>query len=744
MNPFDLATFAWTITLLLGVGMGLPKLLHLSRRFVRRHIGDVWGWRTSLGLIAMASLYAMVLGGRALWSNADASHRIWFTSHWALQGLPPLRFELAMDGLAAFFLLLMGFFALMVAIYSWDALRAAHYHGLEGRIAGGYSLFVWGSIMSILAYDVFSLLVVLEIATLAFAALALFKMHIYREGRLEGEPQQRQEARLAPKVYLIISHASSAFLLLGFLLLAVPAHSLSFQALQEQAAKGDIPGFLNQAAFWFFLLGLGIRAGLIPAHIWPPLVHPASPTTTHAFSLGMGIKVAVFLMIRVFFQFLQPAPWWGLVVFMLAGLTAFINVWYALASHDLKTALAYHSIENIGIMVAGVGLALYAAAHGSQGPWVPLAGLALVAGLFHLLNHAIFKSLLYLATGAIENLTHGEVRMTRLGGILRVYPWTGMFFLVGSWAIAGLPPFNGFVSEWLTLRANLDMFLTYAMKNPAESVLWRELFLLLVGLLLLVASFALTAFCFYKIAGLTLLGRSREEKEQPQGRDVSWGMRAPMALLAFLSLGIGLCPSLLFPTFSQIARSVGEGLAPDFPSQVVTWPFSIPVSLAFVPASTFRIGLWMAILLVFMILLTLHIRHGRQKPLAWQGGVSETPGLGGHPTEASLTWLIRKQLRYLTFSFLRQQEENSDRNIPPYLPDHFLLADALQPAARQIVVEGFRYAFNVLIHGTFHLSERFALWMQNGDVRRYMLYIALTYLGVLMLYMIFLYTLFHA
>ncbi len=735
MNPFALPTFAWTITLLLGAAAVLPKLPSFLPRSFQKSPHGRWLWQASLGLIMLASAYAMILGAHALWYKEEANSEVWFTSRWALQGLPPLQFELGMDALAAFFLVLMGFFALAVAVYSLAALRATHYRGFEERIAGGYSLFVWGSLMAILAYDVFSLLVVLEIATLAFAALALFKMHIYREGRLEGEPQQRQEARLAPKVYLIISHASSAFLLLGFLLLAVPAHSLSFQALRAQAATGQLPVLWNQMAFWFFLLGLGIRAGLIPAHIWPPLVHPASPIPTHAFSQSMGIKVAVFLMIRVFFQFLQPAPWWGLVIFLLAGLTAFINVWYALASHDLKTALAYHSIENIGIMVAGVGLALYAAAHGSQGPWAPLAGLALVAGLFHLFNHAIFMGLLGLATGAIENLTHGEVRMTRLGGILRVYPWTGMFFLVGSWAIAGLPPFNGFVSEWLTLRANLDMFLTYAMKNPAESVLWRELFLLLVGLLLLIASFALTAFCFYKIAGLTLLGRPREDGWRAQTGDVSWWMRAPMALLAFLALFIGLFPRLLFPIFAQIARSVHESLTPDFPPLVMTWRFT---------ESALTAGWWILVPLAFMVLLLLHIRHRGRKPLAWQGGTGEGSRLWGRPTEVSLTWLIRKQFRHLTPPFLSQRAGSSDRDIPPYLPDHFLLADALQPAARQIVVEGFRYAFNVLIHGTFHLSERFALWMQNGDVRRYMLYIALTYLGVLMLYMIFLYTLFHA
>ncbi len=741
---FQLTTFAWTLTALLWMGALLPKFVLLWPGSVGEDDDDSpWAWRASLVLIMLAGVCAMLFSVQVFWSGAKAVHSVWFQSRWASEGLPPLRFELGMDALAAFFLFLMGFFALLVAVYSLGALQARHYRGFRVHIAGGYSLFAWGSMMAILAYDVFSLLVVLEIATLAFAALSLFKMNAYQEGMLEGEPQQRQEARLAAKVYLIISHASSAFLLLGFLLLAVPAHSLSFQILRDQA--GHLPALLNQMAFVCFLLGLGIRAGLIPAHIWPPLVHPASPTTTHAFSLGMGIKVAVFLMIRIFFQMLHPVAWWGLALFLLAAATALINVWYALASHDLKTALAYHSIENIGIMVAGVGLALYAFALSPHDPWPSLAALALAAGLFHLLNHALFKSLLYLATGAIENLTHGQVHLARLGGILRWYPWTGTFFLAGAWAITGLPPFNGFVSEWLTLRANLDIFYTYALSGLSNPPLWRVLFLLVLGFLLLVASFALTAFCFYKIAGLTLLGRPHGGGTHwaPQGQDASPWMLAPMALLALLSLFIGLYPRSLLSIWTQTVRSVDESLTLAFPPQVVTWR---PSTQAFSDSLVaWAPQLWMVlvslVLILFLAVVALRARRGGRNPLAWQGGVGEGAEPLGRATGASLTWLIRKQLRYLNPGPLSRRAGRADRAIPPYLPDTFLLADAPQPEARQTVVEWFRYGFNYLIHGTFTLSERFAQWMQNGDVRRYMAYIAFTYLTVLVLYLIFLYTL---
>ncbi len=731
----SLPTFATVITGLLFAGALSPKL-HQGEKILRFH----WPWQGSLILVGLASLYALLFSGWFFWSHPMAlDHAVWFSSAWAPQGLPPLQWELGLDALAAFFLFLMAGFALLVTIYSFGALKAEHYAKYRHVIPGAYSLFVWGSMMAILAYDVFSLLVILEIATLAFAALSLFKMNVYRSGVLEGEEVQRREARLAPKVYLIISHASSAFLLLGFLILAVPAQSLSFQTLIVQAARGGLTSFQNQTAFWLLLLGLGIRAGLLPAHIWPPLVHPASPTTTHAFSLGMGIKVAIFLMIRVFFQLLQPDPWWGLVIFILAGMTALINVWYALASHDLKTALAYHSIENIGIIVAAVGLGLYAWAYGPDSPLAPLAGLALVAGLLHLLNHAIFKSLLYLATGAIENLTHGEVRMAHLGGVLNRFPWTGAFFLAGAWAIAGLPPFNGFVSEWLTLKANLNIFSAYIFHSPSNNILWRELLFILFGFLLLVTSFALTAFCFYKIAGLTLLGpRRHPQASWDDARDASVWMLAPMAFLAGSALLIGLFPGPFLGKLARILTTLGVEDVFTPAEAPVSW--SIPERAWPLWSAHVWLGLVAMIALgLLFVMLYFHLRHARKKRLAWQGGVKELSPTMAHPTGAALIWWIaRKQLRYLNHEIFARHAIASDRD---YLPAVFQLADAPQPQARQVVVEVFRYIYNYLIHKVFTFSEQFALIVQNGDVRRYVGYIAFTYLLTLILYMIFVYTL---
>jgi len=748
-NPFlSLSAFTWTITALLMTGALLPKLKGL---FPNKSASTLL-WRAPLVLIVLAGGYAVALGASYLAVSPSTSwYAVWWNSSWA-PGLPPLQLELGLDSLAAFFLLFVGFFALLVAFYSLGALTAEHYDRYRGYIAGGYSVFVWGSLMTILAYDVFSLLIILEITTLAFTALSLFKGQAYRHGLLDGEKWQRQEARLAPKVYLIISHASTVFLLLGFLLLAVPAHSLSFRALRAQAVRGDLTSFQNQAAFILLLIGLGIRAGFTPAHIWPPLVHPASPTTTHAFSLGMGIKVALFLMIRVFFQFLSPEPWWGLLLFLLAGITALINVWYALVSHDLKTALAYHSIENVGIMAAGIGLALYAFAHGASHPIAPLASLAMIAGLFHLVNHAIFKSLLYLATGSIENITHGQVHIARLGGILRLYPWTGLFFLVGAWAITGFPPFNGFVSEWLTIKANIGMLITYATQGDQAVILWRELFVLLLGFLLLIASFALTAICFYKIAGLTLLGQRQAKEAKWDEDDQSLWMLIPMGILALSALLLGLLPIPMYSLLERVITSLGLPVTPEVGPPLYWSAAEIANPIANWSIS-FQWGIVLLALATLVIVPFLLVRRGSRRTMAWQGGVRDVPSKQINPTGASLTWLVRKQFRYLSLQRLTDKDakprgfvNNTDQEEDAYLPDYIHVADSpidsfqssqVGGDSMQGVVEVFRYVVNIIIHKVFTWSTSFSFTVQNGDVRRYMTYIGVTYLSILILYMIF-------
>ncbi|MEW5720518.1 MAG: proton-conducting transporter membrane subunit, partial [Chloroflexota bacterium] len=354
---------------------------------------------------------------------------------------PRLELTLYVDALSALFGLLIGFFTACVAWYSFGWLdQNARRHS----VAGAFGLFAFSTLLVVLVNNGFWLLLVLEFMSLSFGYLVLYR------GQQGGS---QEESKIAIRTYLIVSHVSTICLAIAILIIGVGQKSLDFELFRQP--KNALPLLSRDVAFLFALVGLGMRAGMTPFHFWVPVVHPQSPTTTHAFSLGVAIKVAVYLMIRFFFEFLLPISWWwGVLLLILAGLTAVLNVFYALLSRDLKRALAYHSVENIGIILVGLGLALLFGSErfGNEVTVQSVAGVALIASLFHTFNHAIFKGLLYLGTGCIENRTH-TVIMDELGGLIRRYRWTSVLFLVGAIAIAGFPPFNGFISEWLTLQS---------------------------------------------------------------------------------------------------------------------------------------------------------------------------------------------------------------------------------------------------------------------------------------------------
>lgn len=702
------AVFVLVLSALYGLGFLAPVVARGRRFAVEASL--------LCGLLGSA-LAAGVTGGIACGLLSPLPAGAILRSPWVAAGpVRELYWEVQVDRLAAFFGLLIGGFAALVALYSFAALRAGHYRAQARHIASGFNLFVWFTLLVVFASHGFALLIALEAMTLAFGYLTLYK-HVYYE--VEGHPatgEQRKNARLAPQVYLIVSHTSTACLLVAVSLLALRAHSLSFTAWIAHA-RDPGPAFA-WAVFLLALAGLGIRAGLVPAHFWVALVHPASPTPTHALSLGIAIKVAVYLMYRFFFQFLSPTPAWGYIVLILAALTALINVWYAIASHDLKTALAYHSIENIGIIVAPIGLAMiFGAAPGATARW--LACLALTASLYHTLNHAVFKGLLYMATGAIDNLTAGVVELNRLGGLIKLYPWTSGAFLCGAFAIAGFPPLNGFVSEWLTLQALLRGMAE--LRTSGLGVL-----ALVGGLLLLVAAFALTAFCFYKLVGLALLGLPRTSPSERTGwqkGEASGAMLAAMGVLALLCLLLGVLPGQIAPWLAGLAGELGYDVALAQPmwSGLNLTPVAVPDRPALPLAALLGVA-------VGLLALSLALRPGRRarRPAwPWNCG-APLDAATMQPTAASLSDLIRH---------LVTDPARPPAGIHEYLPARFVLSES--PIYPQAVYESFRQMYNRWIGWLLARSEGLGLAIQGGDIRRYLSYIFMANLIALLLFLLF-------
>jgi formate hydrogenlyase subunit 3/multisubunit Na+/H+ antiporter MnhD subunit len=310
------------------------------------------------------------------------------------------------------------------------------------------------------------------------------------------------------------------------------------------------------------LIGAGSKAGLVPLHVWLPLAHPAAPSHVSALMSGVMTKVAVYGFVRIVFDLLGPALWWwGAVVLTLGGISAVLGVLYALMEHDLKRLLAYHTVENIGIIFIGLGLALSFQANDMGQP----AALALTAALFHVFNHSVFKSLLFFGAGAVLRAT-GERDMERLGGLIHRMPRTAVAFLAGSVAISALPPFNGFVSEWLTFQAIL-----LSPRLPQ----WLLKFMVPAVGAMLALSAALAAGCFVKAFGATFLGRPRS-KAAEQAQETDAFSLSAMFLLVALCLLAGILPGYFIDALSPVTQLLlGEQLPPQ---EQLKWLTIVPIA----------------------------------------------------------------------------------------------------------------------------------------------------------------------
>jgi formate hydrogenlyase subunit 3/multisubunit Na+/H+ antiporter MnhD subunit len=290
------------------------------------------------------------------------------------------------------------------------------------------------------------------------------------------------------------------------------------------------------------LIGAGSKAGLVPLHVWLPLAHPAAPSHVSALMSGVMTKVAIYGFIRIVFDLLGPNEWWaGTVVLAVGGITAVLGVLYALMEHDLKRLLAYHTVENIGIIFIGLGLALAFGANKLPAA----AALGLTAALFHVFNHSVFKSLLFFGAGAVLNAT-GERDMDHLGGLIHRMPKTAFGFLIGCAAISALPPLNGFVSEWLTFQAIL--------LHP-DLPQWGLKIMIPADGALLALSAALAAACFVKAFGIVFLGRPRTEAAAQARETDPWSLTAMLAF-ALLCLLAGIFPGAVIDSIAPVARAL--------------------------------------------------------------------------------------------------------------------------------------------------------------------------------------------
>ncbi len=638
-------------------------------------------------LLGLAGLTAVWLGGHTLMQ--DVTETLIYSP-----GLPWLHWHFRLDPLAGFFLALIGIVTTAVSLFGPGYVREFE-HGKQPMSVLGFftGLFVTGMLMVVVAADAFSFMVAWELMSLTSYFLVVYQ-------------HQNPANRRAGFLYLLMAEVGALSIMLSFGVLAGFGDGFSFEAMRAA------PLSLTWASIAFALgvLGFGMKAGLVPLHVWLPEAHPVAPSHVSALMSGVMLKVAVYGFIRLSFDLIGDVQWaWGVALLIIASITALFGVLYALMQHDLKRLLAYHSVENIGIIFIGLGLSMI-----FYGTGYPLLGtLGLVAALYHTLNHALFKSLLFLGAGAVLQRSH-EHDLERMGGLLKRMPWTGLFFLIGCISISALPPFNGFVSEWLTFQTALQV------PNLQSGVL-RAVIPIAAATLALTG--ALAAACFVKVYGIAFLGQARTRRVR-RSSEASLGMVLGQALLAVLCLLFGIFPTAAVNAMNHVAQSLTGQTLSTATANGWLWLTPVSADTASYSAPLVFVGILLA-LLAWALMFYVMRPTGRvqtERGDTWDCGFGPlSPRM--QYTSTSFTMPIRR-----IFAPVWRIHEEQEREMHKGLP--------LEPAQirYQVHAEDITWKwFYIPIMQILHATTRRVSRIQTGNLRHYLAYSFATLLLLLWL-----------
>ena len=485
---------------------------------------SAWGSILGAGSAVCGSAVGLVAAVSAFVGAPPHAFRVF----WAMPGGA---FALSLSPLSAFFLIPIFCLSMLAAVYGVEYLTPFRGEKDLGVHWLFYNLLVAGMALAVVARNALLFLAVWEVMSLASFFLVVFE-------------HEKRSVRDAGWTYLVATHVGTAFLIAMFLLLGRMAGSLDFDRWVE--LKAAMPPAMANGLFLLAVVGFGTKAGFMPLHVWLPEAHPAAPSHVSALMSGVMIKTGIYGLLLTL-TFLGPPPaWWGWLLIGIGLTSGCLGVLFALAQHDIKRLLAYHSVENIGIIALGMGVGLLGLSSGSA----VLAALGFAGALLHVVNHAAFKGLLFLGAGAIWHGTHTR-EIDQLGGLLKRMPWTGLTFVVGAVAISGLPPLNGFISEFMIYLGSFQggIHAPLAVAIPSLAVIAG---LALIG--------GLAAACFTKAFGVIFLGEPRGHFST-QTREVGMGMRLPMVILAAGCLAIGLLAPAVVHAMAPVVQSA-TGLPP--------------------------------------------------------------------------------------------------------------------------------------------------------------------------------------
>ena len=596
-------------------------------------------------------------------------------------GLPTLPFHLRLDSLSAFFLMVIGCTAAGVSAFA-----AGYFRRGEGTPPGllclEYHVFLASMVGVVLADDAYAFMVMWE--TMALSSFFLVTAN-----------HRIPEIRRAGYLYLLMAHIGAIGILMCFGVLQADTGDYTFANMRAQ----HLSPFWGSVAFILAVFGFGTKAGLLPLHVWLPEAHPAAPSPVSALMSGVMLKTAIYGLLRVLFDLLHTQLWWWGGLLLAVGLaTALFGVVFAAVQVDMKRLLAYSSIENIGLVVAGIGLAVVFSAYGM----LPMAALALTASLYHVATHALFKSLLFLSTGSVLHAT-AERSLGKLGGLIRTMPFVAWVTLIGVLASAGLPPLGGFVSEWLLLQSFL---FASGLPHPVLNMLIP----IVAALIALVA--ALAGYTMVKFFGVVFLGQPREEKLS-RARDAGRWERIGMLWLAAGCIGLGLMPIQFIQVIDPVTRRlVGAGLG-DATAGGGWLLAPTSVERASYGPVIFLLGVAASCALAYLLVRRLY--HGRLRRAApWDGGYPWQTARMQDTAEG-----FGQPIREIFAPFFRIQRE-----LPTPFDTH--------PRYRVVVEDPIWHALYLPIAAAVARLARLVGLLQQGRIAVYLLYSFVTLIAMLL------------
>jgi len=521
----------------------------------------------------------------------------------ALAGSTPLMTTLAspfyfakltinMDELAAFMVMVISLIMVASSVYSLQYIKEYQGKGDWG-ICFFLNLFVASMVVLVVVDNAFYFIVFFEMMSLASYFLVLV--------------DQNQKSVKAGLQYFFIAHAGSVLIMISFFMLYRASGSLSFSSFSHLA----LPSWEASVIFLLAFFGFGAKAGMITLHGWLPQAHPAAPSHASALMSGVMVKIGIFGIIKVGLVFLGGThAWWGYVVLAFGAISSVLGVMYALAEHDIKRLLAYHTVENVGIILMGVGIALIGTATGHP----VFAALGLLGALYHLLNHAVFKGLLFLGAGSIIYRTHTK-DMEKMGGLGKLMPYTAIAFLIGTMAISALPPLNGFVSEWFIYQSLFGMSrqgdLSMTIAGP-------------IGVVMLAITGALACMCFVKVYGICFSGAPRTQKTS-EAKEVGWPMVVSCGFLALLCIILGVGSPWISPVISHIATMTLSATPIIVASGAALHPVSTTQAILSTPVIAIALIVLILVPVVILMAFKGHRLHDRSLGDPWSCGYAYEP-----------------------------------------------------------------------------------------------------------------------